>query len=77
VDLVINATSERDQVLVELRAGQTLVDLSVSGDGDRPRSASGRRRGVDGLGVLVAQGAAAFELWTGVSAPFDVMRARP
>jgi len=27
VDLVVNATSERDDVLVELRAGQTLVDL--------------------------------------------------
>jgi shikimate dehydrogenase len=26
-DLVINATSERDEVLVELRSGQTLVDL--------------------------------------------------
>jgi len=25
--------------------------------------------------VLVAQGAAAFELWTGVPAPVDVMRA--
>ena len=30
---------------------------------------------VDGLDVLVAQGAAAFELWTGVPAPVDVMRA--
>jgi shikimate dehydrogenase len=30
---------------------------------------------VDGLDVLVAQGAASFELWTGVPAPVDVMRA--
>jgi shikimate dehydrogenase len=30
---------------------------------------------VDGREVLVRQGAAAFELWTGVPAPLDVMRA--
>jgi shikimate dehydrogenase len=29
---------------------------------------------IDGLEVLVRQGAASFELWTGVSAPLDVMR---
>jgi shikimate dehydrogenase len=35
------------------------------------------RRGlkvVDGLGMLVHQGAIAFEMWTGVPAPIDVMR---
>jgi len=30
---------------------------------------------VDGLDVLVCQGAASFERWTGVAAPVDVMRA--
>ena len=30
---------------------------------------------VDGLEALVRQGAASFELWTGVPAPVDVMRA--
>jgi shikimate 5-dehydrogenase len=30
---------------------------------------------VGGLEVLVAQGAAAFELWTGVPAPVPVLRA--
>ena len=30
---------------------------------------------VTGLEVLVAQGAASFELWTGVAAPVGVMRA--
>jgi shikimate dehydrogenase len=29
---------------------------------------------VDGLDVLVAQGAASFERWTGVAAPVEVMR---
>ena len=30
---------------------------------------------LDGLDVLVAQGAASFELWTGLPAPVDAMRA--
>jgi shikimate dehydrogenase len=75
VDLVVNATSERADVLVELGPGQTLIDLPY------PATATAReaeRRGahvIDGLDVLVAQGAAAFELWTGVPAPVDVMQA--
>ena len=75
VDMVVNATSERDDVLVELRAGQTLIDLPY------PETATGRAareagaRVITGLEVLVAQGAAAFELWTGVPAPVGVMRA--
>lgn len=32
-------------------------------------------RGIDGLGMLIAQGARAFELWTGLEPPVDVMRA--
>jgi shikimate dehydrogenase len=74
-ELVVNATSERDEVLVELHPGQTLVDLPY------PRTATARAAEeagahvIDGLEVLVAQGAAAFELWTGVPAPVDVMRA--
>jgi shikimate dehydrogenase len=75
VDLVVNATSEREAVLVELAAGQTLIDLPY------PATATARdaeRRGarvLDGLDVLVAQGAASFEAWTGIPAPVDVMRA--
>ena len=74
-DVVVNATSERDQVLVELGPGQTLVDLPY------PRTATARAaeaagaRVVDGVDVLVAQGSASFETWTGVPAPVDVMRA--
>jgi shikimate dehydrogenase len=75
VDLVVNATSEREAVLVELGPGQTLIDLPY------PATATAREaelRGadvVDGLEVLVAQGAASFEAWTGIPAPLDVMRA--
>lgn len=75
IDLVVNATSERDAVLVELGSGQTLIDLPY------PATATAREaelRGahvVDGLNVLVAQGAASFEAWTGIPAPLDVMEA--
>ena len=40
----------------------------------RAAEAAGARV-IDGLDVLVAQGAAAFELWTGIAAPVEVMRA--
>jgi shikimate dehydrogenase len=74
-DIVVNATSEREEILVELQAGQTLVDLPY------PRTATAHaaeRSGatvVDGFQVLAAQGAAAFTLWTGVAAPLDLMLA--
>jgi shikimate dehydrogenase len=73
-DLVVNATSERNEVLVELRAHQTLVDLPYP---ETATAAAARRSGatvVAGLEVLLAQGAASFELWTGVAAPVEVMR---
>lgn len=74
-DLVVNATSVRDEVVVELGPGQTLVDLPYP---ETATAAAARRAGatvVGGLEVLVAQGAASFALWTGVPAPIDVMRA--
>jgi shikimate dehydrogenase len=75
VDLVINATSERDEVLVELKQGQTLIDLPYPPTVTARAAEAVGARVIDGLEVLVAQGAAAFELWTGVPAPLDVMRA--
>ena len=73
-DLVINATPVRDEVLVQLREGQTLIDLPYP---DSATAAAARQAGarvLDGLEVLVAQGAASFELWTGVSPPVEEMR---
>jgi shikimate dehydrogenase len=73
-DLVVNATSERDEVLAELGPGQTLVDLPYP---DTATARAARERGaevISGLEVLVAQGAASFELWTGLPAPVEVMR---
>ena len=72
--LVVNATSERDAVLVELTEDQTLVDLPYP---ETATALAARRAGatvISGLEVLVAQGAASFELWTGVAAPVEVMR---
>ncbi len=74
-DLVVNATSARDDVLVELRAGQTLIDLPYPATATARAAEATGARVVDGLDVLVAQGAAAFELWTGISAPVEAMRA--
>jgi shikimate dehydrogenase len=73
-DLVVNATSEREEILCEIGEGQTLIDLPY------PETATGRAARaagatvVDGLDVLLAQGVVAFELWTGLPAPVDVMR---
>ena len=75
VDLVVNATSARDDVLVELGRRQTLVDLPYPRTATAIAAEEAGARVVDGLDVLVAQGAASFELWTGIPAPVDVMRA--
>jgi shikimate dehydrogenase len=78
-DLVVNATPVRDEALVEPQRGQVVVDLTYRDDG-RPTALveSARAAGcvvVDGLDALVRQGAASFELWTGLAAPVDAMRA--
>ena len=73
-DLVIHATPVRDEVLFELREGQTLVDLPYPRTATAEAAAAAGARVLDGLEVLVAQGAASFELWTERPAPVDVMR---
>jgi shikimate dehydrogenase len=79
-DLVVNATPVLDELLVEPRPEQGVVDLAYHADG-RPTSlvAAAREAGcrlvVDGLEALVRQGAASFRMWTGVDAPVEAMRA--
>ncbi|HEX4519958.1 MAG TPA: hypothetical protein VH063_10295 [Gaiellaceae bacterium] len=77
-DLIVNATPVKDELLVQPRAGQTVVDLAYNADGsDTALIAAARAAGcevVDGLEGLVRQGAKSFELWTGVAAPLSVMR---
>jgi shikimate dehydrogenase len=74
-DLVVNATSERDESLVELGPGQTLVDLPYPSTATARVAERAGARVIDGLDVLIAQGAASFELWTGVPPPVEIMRA--
>jgi shikimate dehydrogenase len=73
-DLVVNATSEREEVVAALVPGQTLVDLPYPETATATAAGEAGATVVGGLEVLVAQGAASFELWTGVPAPVDVMR---
>ncbi len=78
-DLVVNATPVRDELLVEPRPEQAVVDLAYRADGTPTllvgaAHAAGCRLVVDGLEALVRQGAASFELWTGLEAPVEVMR---
>jgi shikimate dehydrogenase len=77
-DLVVNATPVRDELLVEPHAGQTVVDLAYRGDGLPTALVEAARAAgcevVDGYEALVRQGAASFELWTGLPAPVDAMR---
>jgi shikimate dehydrogenase len=57
-------------------AGTCVIDM-VYRDGGTAFLAAARAAGadvVDGLEVLVGQGAVALERWTGRSAPIDVMR---
>ena len=78
-ELVVHATPVKDELLFEPRPGQTVIDLAYRAEGgETAHTAAARAAGcevVDGLDVLVAQGAASFELWTGLPAPVDVMRA--
>ncbi len=81
--LVVNATplgmqGEPGPVAVDrLNLGQFVVD-TVYHPMETPFLAAARARGIqctNGLGMLVHQAALAFELWTGVDAPLEVMRA--
>ncbi|MDQ2911038.1 MAG: shikimate dehydrogenase [Actinomycetota bacterium] len=78
-ELVVHATPVRDETLFEPRAGQLVIDLAYRPDG-RPTALveaarAARAEVIDGLEVLLRQGAASFERWTGVEAPVDAMRA--
>jgi shikimate dehydrogenase len=54
-------------VAYDLIYGQQTPFLSLA--------AAGGARAIDGLGMLVHQGARSFELWTGLAAPVEVMAA--
>ncbi len=60
----------------DLGAGNLVVDMVYRDGGTRLLEAARTRgaRVVDGLEVLIAQGAASFERWTGMEAPREAMR---
>ena len=80
-DIVINATPlglKADDPLPfdteGLSEGQVVVDLIYR---DTPLLKSARQKKcetINGLGMLLWQGALAFELWTGTAAPVDIMK---
>ena len=78
-DVVVNATPVKDDPLITASAAQLLVDLPYNADGTSTAfAAAGHGAGarvVDGLEILLHQGAASFERWTGRSAPLDAMQA--
>jgi shikimate dehydrogenase len=74
-DLVVNATPVRDEMLVRLGPGQTLVDLPYPETATARAARESGATVVGGLEVLVAQGAASFQLWTGLEPPVGAMRA--
>lgn len=80
--IIINATTiglhddTHPVSLDALRDGQVLIDI-VYRRGGTPWVRAARSRGFvaeDGLGMLLEQGALAFERWFGIDAPRDVMR---
>jgi len=78
-DILVNATPVKDELVVAPHAAQQVVDLAYLPDGrDTALVAAAREVGceivVDGLDVLLFQGAAAFERWTGLAAPLLAMR---
>ena len=78
-ELVVQATPVKDELLFEPRVGQTVIDLAYRSEGGETAHVTAAHAAgcevVDGLEVLVLQGAASFERWTGLPAPVDVMRA--
>jgi shikimate dehydrogenase len=79
VEVLVNATPVRDELIIEPREWMQVVDLAYEPSG-APTAlvAAAREAGcdivVDGLDVLLFQGAASFERWTGLAAPLAAMR---
>jgi shikimate dehydrogenase len=84
-DVLVNATSiglyphtgdEPDVDYQAIRAGMVVCDVIPNPPHTlflKQAEARGART-LDGLGMLVYQGAIAFKMWTGLDAPLDVMR---
>ena len=78
-DVLVNATPVKEELIVAPRRGMQVVDLAYLPDG-RPTALIAAAQEldchpcVDGLDILLAQGAASLERWTGEPAPLAAMR---
>jgi shikimate dehydrogenase len=78
-DILVNATPVKDELVVAPRPDMQVVDMAYNAEG-RPTALIAAAREldchpcVDGLDVLLAQGTASFERWTGEAAPLVAMR---
>jgi shikimate dehydrogenase len=77
-DILVNATPVKDELLVTPRAGMQVVDLTYHPNGRPTALVAAAREAdchpcVDGVDVLIAQGVASFERWTGMVAPLAAM----
>jgi shikimate dehydrogenase len=78
-DVLVNATPVKEELIVTPHAGLQVVDLAYFPHArDTALIAAAKESGcdiiVDGLDVLLFQGAASFERWTGLPAPLVAMR---
>jgi len=78
-DVLVNATPVKEELIVSPHGGMQVVDLAYLSDGRETAlvaaaKATGCETVVDGLDVLLHQGAASFERWTGLPAPLVAMR---
>ena len=78
-DVLVNCTPVKDEVLVSPTIGMQVVDLAYNTDGSPTALVVAAREAgcdvvVDGLDVLLFQGVASFERWTGLPAPILTMR---
>jgi shikimate dehydrogenase len=78
VDVLVNCTPVKSDVIVPPYPGMQVVDLAYNPDGSETALVAAARKAgcetvVDGLDVLLAQGAASFERWTGEPAPLAAM----
>jgi shikimate dehydrogenase len=79
IDVLVNATPVKDALLVEPREWMQVVDLAYDADGTPTALVAAAQDAgcdvvVDGLDVLLFQGVASFERWTGLPAPIMAMR---
>ena len=79
-DVLVNATPVKEELIVAPHESMQVVDLAYLPDGRQTALVAAARSAgcevvVDGLDVLLLQGGASFERWTGLPAPLVAMRA--